>query len=84
MHNCCAQGLRRNKITEIPRKANKVTKKLKSLFNVGDKGDNHKQANRSKMIKCKKSRKTFHEDILACENVVCSHWLWKKTCLPIK
>ena len=37
-----------------------------------------KQANRSKMIKCKKCRKTFHKDMLACENVVCSHWLWKK------
>ena len=25
---------------------------------------------------------TFHEDMLACENVVGGHWSCKKTCLP--
>jgi hypothetical protein len=43
-----------------------------------------KQITKQKTIKCKKCRKTFHNEMISCENTGCSNWLCTETCLPKK
>ena len=67
MNHFSAQESRRNKITKILKKANRLTKKRKLLFNIDDENDNYdKQAKRIKGNKCKRCRKTLHEGMLVC------------------